>query len=38
MEEVNGSIKLINEKFVEMEAARKEKERQITDLKNEVNI
>ena len=33
MEEVNESIKLINEKFVEMEAARKEKEGQITDLK-----
>ena len=36
MEEVNESIKFINEKFEEMEADRKEKERQISDLKNEV--
>ena len=36
MEEFNGSIKFINEKFKEMEADRKEKERQISDLKNEV--
>ena len=37
MEEVNESIKFINEKFKEMEADRKEKERQILDLKNDVN-
>ena len=37
MEEVNESIKFINEKFEEMEADRKEKERQILDLKNDVN-
>ena len=36
MEKVNESIKFINEKFEEMEADRKEKERQISDLKNEV--
>ena len=36
MEEVNESIKFINEKFVEMEADREEKERQISELKNEV--
>ena len=36
MEEVNESIKFINEKFEEMEADRKEKERQISELKNEV--
>ena len=36
MEEFNESIKFINEKFKEMEADRKEKERQILDLKNEV--
>ena len=36
MEEVNESIKFINEKFEEMEADRKEKERQILDLKLEV--
>ena len=36
MEEVNESIKFINEKFEEMEADREEKERQISELKNEV--
>ena len=36
MEEVNESARFINEKFEEMEADRKEKERQISDLKNEV--
>ena len=36
MEEVNESIKFINEKFEEMEADRKDKERQISELKNEV--
>ena len=36
MEEVNESIKFINEKFEKMEAERKEKERQISELKNEV--
>ena len=36
MEKVDESIKFINEKFEEMEADRKEKERQISDLKNEV--
>ena len=36
MEEVNESINFINEKFEEMEADRKEKERQISELKNEV--
>ena len=36
MEEVNESIKFINEKFEEMEADRKEKERQISELKSEV--
>ena len=36
MEEVNESIKFINEKFEEMEADRKEKERQISELKNEI--
>ena len=36
IEEVNESIKFINEKFEEMEADRKEKERQILELKNEV--
>ena len=36
MEEVNESIKFINEKFEEMEADRKEKEQQISDLKSEV--
>ena len=36
MEKVNESIKFINEKFEEMEADRKEKERQISELKNEV--
>ena len=35
-EEVNESIKCINEKFEEMEADGKEKERQILELKNEV--
>ena len=35
-EEVNESIKFINEKFEEMEAEKKEKERQILELKNEV--
>ena len=37
MEEVNESIKFINEKFEEMETDRKDKERQILDLKNDVN-
>ena len=36
MEEVNESIRFINEKFEEMEADRKEKGRQISDIKNEV--
>ena len=36
MEEVNESIKFINEKFEEMEADRKEKEQQISELKNDV--
>ena len=36
MEEVNESIKFINEKFEEMETDRKEKERQISELKNEI--
>ena len=36
MEEVNESIKFINEKIEEMEADRKEKERQISEPKNEV--
>ena len=36
MEEVNESMKFINEKSDEMEADRKEKLRQISDLKNEV--
>ena len=36
MEEVNESIKFINEKLEEMEADRKEKEQQILELKNEV--
>ena len=35
MEEVNKFIKFINEKFEEMEQDRKEKERQISELKNE---
>ena len=36
MEDVNKSIKFINEKSEEMKADRKEKERQILELKNEV--
>ena len=36
MEEVNESIKFINEKFEEMGADRKEKEQQMFDLTNEV--
>ena len=36
MEEVNESIKFINEKLEEMEVNRKEKERQISGLKYEV--
>ena len=36
LEEVNESIKFINEKFEEMEADRKEKEQQISELKIEV--
>ena len=32
MEEVNESIKFINEKLEEMEADRKEKERQVLEL------
>ena len=32
MEEVSESIKFINEKFEDMEAIRKEKERQISEL------
>ena len=35
MEKVNKSIKSINKKFEEVEADRKEKERQILELKNE---
>ena len=35
MEDVNESIMFINEKFEEMKAYRKEKERQILELKNE---
>ena len=39
MEEVNESVKLINEKFEEIEAdLRKEKEHQTLELKEEVNI
>ena len=38
MEEVNISIKFISEKFEEMEKDRKEKKRQISELKNEVKI
>ena len=34
MEKLNESIKFINEKFEKMEVGRKEKERQISDLKN----
>ena len=33
MEEVNESIKFINEKSEEMEADRKEKQRQISEIK-----
>ena len=36
MEEINESIKFINEKFEEMETDRKQKERKISELKNEV--
>ena len=36
MEKVNIFIKFINEKFEEMEKDRNEKERQISELKNEV--
>ena len=36
MAEVNGSMKFINEKFEEMEADRKEKERQTLEIKNKV--
>ena len=36
MEEVNESIKFINEKFEEMKADRKEKEQQISELKCEL--
>ena len=36
MEEVNESTKFFNEKFEEMERDRKEKERQILDLKSNV--
>ena len=36
MEEVNESIKFINEKFEEMKADRQDKEQQISELKNEV--
>ena len=36
LEEVNESIKFIDEKFEEMEADRKEKEQQILELRNEV--
>ena len=36
MEEINECIKFINEKFEEMEADRKQKERKISELKNEV--
>ena len=36
MEEVNESTKFLNEKFEEMEGDRKEKERQILELKSNV--
>ena len=36
MDEVNESIKFINEEFGEMEADRNEKKRQISELKNEI--
>ena len=36
MAEVNESMKFINEKFEEMEADRKEKERQTLEIKNKV--
>ena len=36
MEEVNKSIKFINEKFGEIEECKKEKERHILELKKEV--
>ena len=35
MEEVSESIKFINEKFEDMEAIRKEKERQISELQKD---
>ena len=38
MEEVNESIKFINEKLKEMEADRKKKEIQISEIKNEVKL
>ena len=36
MEEINKSITFINKKFEEMDDNRKTKERQITELKNDV--
>ena len=36
MEEINESITFISKKFEEMEDNRKKKERQITELKNDV--
>ena len=36
MEEINKSITFINKKFEEMDDDRKTKERQITELKNDV--
>lgn len=36
MEEINKSITFINKKFEEMDDNRKKKERQITELKNDV--
>ena len=36
MEEINKSITFINKKFEEMDYNRKTKERQITELKNDV--
>lgn len=36
MEEINKSITFISKKFEEMEDNRKKKERQITELKNDV--
>ena len=38
MKKVNKSMKFINEKFEEMETDRKEKGKQISELKKEVKI